>query len=307
MKFIRWLRNHSRWVLNNKGQFDPGTAILLSGLISGGAGLLGGFLGRGNDEDEDWFRTYMPQVEFLEPPAAQWRGAPTPEQYAEFPEAEKARQTWFGKLQEWGGMPGYGAIAPDWGDIWEQAQKRVKEYYWGGPGGQPGLASKVKASAARRGVSQSPALETELSRMGMQEAGQLKDITTEMATKQAEFGEAGRLNWLQSLAGLTGVRPQYYQPAGMWQQPYANVEQAYTRGGEVQPGTGELIGELGSAVGGAGMQYAQMKWLQDLLKGAGGGGLMGPGGGSAFMNMPNQWDINKDLMSMPMMGGYIAS
>ena len=246
---------------------DPITAMLISGGISGGLGLLGGFLGRGGGEEE--LQTFMPSVEFLQPPAAQWRGAPTPEQYAEFPEAEAARKTWFGKLQEWGGQPGYGAIAPDWGDIWEQAQKRVKQYYWGGPGGQPGVAGKVPASAARRGVSESPALEREMGLMGMQEAGDIKDIATTMATKEAEFGEAGRQTWLQSLMGMTGVRPGYYQPAGQFQQPYTVQEQVMGYPTE-QPGIGPMIGELGSAIGSAGMQYGmqmqQQTWLEEMLK-----------------------------------------
>ncbi len=241
---------------------EPATAMIISSLIGAGGGILGGFLG-GNEEEE--LRTFMPKVDFLEPPAAKFRAAPTPEQYAEFPEAEKARKMMFGRLEEWGGQPGYGAIAPDWGDIWEQAQKRVKQYYWGGPGGQPGLAGKVTASAARRGVSESPALQTELTKMGFQEAGDIKDISTEMATQQAQFGETGRQNWLQTLMSMTGVRPGYYQPAGQFQQPYAQVEQAMGYPAE-QPGIGPLVGELGGALGQAGMQYGQNAWLQDMLK-----------------------------------------
>lgn len=261
---------------------EPATAMLLSGAISGGLGLLGGFLG-GDDEE---LQTFMPRTEFRTPPAAQWRGAPTPEQYAEFPESERARQMWMGRLQEWGAQPGYGAIAPDWGDIWEQAQQRVKQYYWGGPGGQPGLAGKVRASAARRGVAQSPALETELGRMGMQEAGDIGDIATQQAIQRAQFGEAGRQTWMQQLMGMTGVRPQYYQPAGVWQQPHVVTEQAMGSGAP-QPGIGPLIGELGGALGGAGMQYAQQKWLQDLLKGAGGGGGIQGGVGGMTQNVPD--------------------
>ena len=277
-KILRWLIDHSRWVLNNKGVIDPETAMILSGLISGGLGLAGSFLG-GGDDDDDLLRTFMPQVQFLQQPAPdfyrapspEFFRAPSPEQYAEFPEAEKARQTWFGKLMQWGQEPDYGAISPAWQDIWQEAQNRVSQYYWGGPGGQPGLASKVKASAARRGVSQSPALERELSLMGMQEAGDIRGLAQQQAIQKAQFGEAGRQNWLQNLMQLTSLRPQYYQPAGTWQsaimqQPYAVTEQSYMAPQTTTPTTGEYLGELGSAAGQLGMQYSQFKWLEDMLK-----------------------------------------
>lgn len=245
--------------------------MVLAAIIQGGGSLLGGLLGdKGGDEQ---LRTFMPKVEFLEAPEAKFRAGPKPEQYPEFPEAKQAREAWMGSLQEWGEQPGYGAIGPDWGDIWERSKKRVSEYYWGGPGGQPGLAGKVRGSAARRGVSQSPALETELSRMGMQEAGQLRDISIEQAIQEAVFGEQGRQSWLQNLQAMTGVRPRYYQPGGMWQAPYANIEQSmgYPAAGGEGPGYGELVSDLG----GAGMKYAMQKqqqdWLKELLKNQGTG------------------------------------
>ena len=131
----------------------------------------------------------------------------------EFAETAGARGSWFDKLTQWGQQPGYGAIAPNWGDIWDTAQKRIKQYYWGGPGGQPGIADKVRASAARRGVSDSPALETELTGMGYQEAGDMGNLATQMATKEAEFGEQGRQNWLQSLMQMAGLKV-----PGQWSQ-----------------------------------------------------------------------------------------
>ena len=131
----------------------------------------------------------------------------------EFAETAGARGSWFDKLTQWGQQPGYGAIAPNWGDIWDTAQKRIKQYYWGGPGGQPGLSDKVKASAARRGVSDSPALETELTHMGYEEAGKQGELATGMAREEAAFGEQGRQNWLQSLMQMAGL-----QVPGQWAQ-----------------------------------------------------------------------------------------
>jgi hypothetical protein len=131
----------------------------------------------------------------------QWLTAP------EYSEAEGARGDWASKLKQWGQEPGYGAIAPDWGDIWNTAQKRIKQYYWGGAGGQTGLADKVKASAARRGVSDSPALESQLTNMGYEEGGKQSELASNMAFQEAQFGEQGRQNWMQWLMNLAGQKP----------------------------------------------------------------------------------------------------
>jgi hypothetical protein len=178
---------------------------------------------------------------------AGWETPPDPTFHAspEYDETKGARQNWWQKLQGWGQEPGYGAIAPDWGDIWDTASKRIKQYYWGGPGGQPGIADKVKSSAAQRNVADSPALETELTHMGYQEAGQLGDLSTTMATKEAEFGETGRQNWLQSLMRMAGL-----QMPGMWQgAKYMPAESSGAAGalgkfgGSILGGWGEGIGE----------------------------------------------------------------
>jgi len=244
------------------------TAMIISSLIGAGAGIGGGLLaakGRGGDQQE--MQTFMPKTEFLKMPAPEFYPGPKPEQYAEFPEAEAARQTWWGKLQEWGAEPGYGAIAPDWGDIWEESQRKVKQYYWGGPGGEPGIAGKVRASAARRGVSESPALEAEMGKMGRAEAADIRSMATQQALERAKFAEAGRQNWLQQMQAMTSLRPMYYQPAGMWQGPYAATEQSYFGGGGGGGGaqTGQLVGDLGAAGMNLAAQYQQQNWLQNML------------------------------------------
>jgi hypothetical protein len=137
---------------------------------------------------------------------------PVPQQLEEFPEAKGARELWWSKLQEWGKQPGYGAISPEWDEIWNLAKNKLTQYYWGGTM-DTGLAGKVKASAARRNVSQSPALENMLTAMGMQEAQDVSGLASTEAINKARFGETGRLNWLQSLMGITGQKPSYYTPA----------------------------------------------------------------------------------------------
>ena len=151
-----------------------------------GLGISGDF---GGDDEETITQTQEQKQEY---------------QYA--PETLGARKSWWERLQEWGKQPGYGAIAPDWEDIWGRAKRRVGQYYWGSDL-QPGLAGKVRASAARRGVSESPAMEEMMGRMGRGEAGQLQDIAVEQALQKALFGERGRQNWLSSLTRLAGLGP----------------------------------------------------------------------------------------------------
>ena len=49
-------------------------------------------------------------------------------QAPEFAEAQGARGNWWQTLQDWAGQPGYGAIAPNWEDIWERAKGKVNRY-----------------------------------------------------------------------------------------------------------------------------------------------------------------------------------
>ena len=159
-------------------------------------------------------------------------------QNPEYGEATEARGKWGEKLKEWEDQPGYGAIAPNWGEIWERAKKKTSHYFWGGPGGEPGLSSKVRASAARRGVSDSPALETELARMGGKESDLLQDIGVRQATKEAEFGELGRQNWMNQLMRLSQQKP-----SGMWKSPSFSMP---SRGGADTSGAdmGGMIGNM---------------------------------------------------------------
>lgn len=178
--------------------------------------------------------------------------------------AEEGLKTWWNKLQEFEGQPGYGAIPIDWADIWDRAQEKVRYTYWGDPGGAPGAAGKVKASAARRGVSDSPALQTELSRMGMREGADIRDLASRQALEESEYGEAGRQNWLSSLERLTSRRidpgaapmPMYLpnEKKGEWDwggMASGAVSGAAT-GTTIMPGWGTLIGGvLGAGAGGA--------------------------------------------------------
>jgi len=175
----------------------------------------------------------------------QWSMPPDPKFFAqpEYEEAVGARKKWWEELQE-------GYLPEDWGKIWELAKQKTSQYYWGGPEGGAGLAGKVKASAARRNVSESPALESGLGRMGMAEAGQLKDIDVSEIT--GRMGE--RQNWLGQISKLASMK----QP-GTWQGATGFA-----------PGAAETPwGDLAGAVGGYAAQYAgqkgQQDWYENLL------------------------------------------
>lgn len=124
-----------------------------------------------------------------------------------YPEADQARELWAEKLFEWGGAPDYGAMAPDWADIWSLAQQRIQDTYRGTPTSQ-GVYDRVKASAARRGVSESPAMENTLARAGAEEGQDIADLAKNQAIAEAEFSERGRQNWLNSIMGLAQIAPE---------------------------------------------------------------------------------------------------
>ncbi len=207
-----------------------GTWMVTAAVVGGGLGIAGGAINKPDAPEQPEI-----QVKKLD----------------EYPESGAARETMAGKLQEWGDQPGYGAISPDWGDIWERAKNKIGRYYWGGVG-ETGLAGKVKASAARRGVSESPAMETQLTRMGQQEGLELKDVASEQALQESLFGEQGRQNWFGQMQNLAGMKPSYATSAGVTQPQV--------------PGAGAAMGELGSSIAGIGQQYAQNKWMDDYLK-----------------------------------------
>ena len=139
--------------------------------------------------------------------ASQWVSS------GEHEESKAARGSWWEQLQKWGGQTGYGAIQPDWAGIWENAQKKVQQYFHGSAT-DPGVAGKMKASLARRNRSDDPAAQNMMMRMGATEGGIMSDMAVQQGQKEAELSEAGRLNYLQSLASLSGQNQQgeFYTP-----------------------------------------------------------------------------------------------
>ncbi|MFA6067522.1 MAG: hypothetical protein WC810_02975 [Janthinobacterium sp.] len=174
-----------------------------------------------------------------------------------FAETDKAREAWSNTLQDWGSKPGYGAIQPDWNNIWNTAQKKVQQYFWGSATG-PGIVDKLRASTARRGVSESPANEELLTRLGAEEAGQYRDLATDEASKKAALSESGRQTWLGSMTQLANLQKQ-----GIWDKPGMPPTQTYVP----SVPSGQNWGDVMSSVGGGVASYASNKQQQDWLSG----------------------------------------
>jgi len=209
----------------------------------------------------------------------------------DYAESNDARKMWADKLKLWSNEPGYGAIAPEWGDIWENARQKVQRYYMGGPEG-PGAVAGVRSNLARRGMSENPAAETQISRMGMHQGNTLADIAVKQAIEQAAFGEKGRQTWLASTQNLAGLKPSYMSGGTVTERSSAP-----------QSGGGwDILGQLGAneimgGDGGGGMD--DIGGLLSMF-GMGGGyedlGIGDPTGVSSGSSYDEDFDIEDGLM-----------
>jgi len=195
-------------------------------LAAAGVNLAGGFLGKSKKKEHD----------VIQP--------------REYEEAEGARKAWFQNLMKWGGDADYGAISPDWENIWAQASQQVTDYFQGTPGGKPGVVDKMQAEMARRGTSDTPAaMKKTLLQTSAEEGRQLKDLASQQSISRAQFGESARLNWLNSLQQLSSLQaPQAtYLPQQYEQNPMAGA-----------------LGELGGSIAGYFGQKDFQNWMTNL-------------------------------------------
>lgn len=178
----------------------------------------------------------------------------------EYPQSEAARGDWYQSLQEWGADPMYGAITPNFQDIYSKAAKRVNQYYWGGASGQPGLVDKIRSRGAARGVQDSPAVDVLTQRAGAEEAQQLGELSTSVDTLKASAGEAARNNWMTSLMNLARMKSGAYTSTGtqVASQPGTDVWDVL---GTVGSGIGQGVGNYFGSGGSGGF----MKQFQDLM------------------------------------------
>lgn len=192
----------------------------------------------------------------------------------EYEEAKGARGRWWDTLNTWGSQPGYGAIQPNWSDLWENARGKVRRYFGGGPEG-PGAVDRLRSDAARRGMGDNPATSRGIARLGMKEGQMLQDIAVEQAMKEAMLGEQGRTTWLSSLMSLAGLKPQLWDPgsttigtagggegwdilgsaAGMGTAMAMGGAPAMASGGGIYPGMSVTSSNIGAADPSRNMPY----------------------------------------------------
>lgn len=199
-------------------------------------------------------------------------------QAPQFPEANEARSKWWDYLQEIENDPNYGAVTPDWADIWQQAQQKVNQYYTG-TAVAPGAIDTVKASAARRGVSDSPALQNNLTRMKVEQGSQLNEQATAQGVAKAQLAEKGRQTWLTSLQGLSSQRPE--------SQMYTPQDQGDI--GDLIYGLTPDIAALGSHALENIMKPKITSPYQSVGSYGGGGAGMRTGGWHTNMELPAMW------------------
>jgi len=150
-------------------------------------------------------------------------------QLPEYGESDTARGQMGDKLTQWGEDPYYGAIQQDWGSIWENAQNKVRQYFWGGAADE-GIAGKVKSSVARRGMQDSPAMEEELLKLGALESDQLKDLSVSQGIQRTNLANQGKQDWMAGISNLAGMKPAFLTPQGVSQGSSGNTAGAIAEG-----------------------------------------------------------------------------
>lgn len=176
-------------------------------------------------------------------------------QNPEYPHSQDARDAWWNKLNTWKDDPNYGAVTPDWSNIWDTVQRQVGQYYNGGPL-TPGLQDKVSSSLARRNMSDNPAADYLHAQVGAQQGNTLADAATQQAIQKTNLAEQGRQSWLSNINSFQGQKPQ-----GEW-----NNVVSYP--GANQMAWGNAMSGIGSSVATLGMAGGQAGGFQNLLNGS---------------------------------------
>ena len=183
---------------------------------------------------------------------ARYNAQPDYIQLPGYAESDAARGNWWQTLQDWGKSGSYGANTANYDEIYNQAAKKINQYYWGGPS-SPGMIDKVKAGAARRGVAESPAIDVLTQRTGVEEANQLGALSSEVNTQKAAAIETARNNWLSSLTNLSGLKPSYVSgKTGQFSAP-------------TMSGLGPMITTAGSGIASYMQNKQDQAWYENLL------------------------------------------
>lgn len=171
---------------------------------------------------------------------------------------QDSTQEWLKQLQSDQSDPNWGAISPDWNDIWQQTQQQVNNYY-NGTATSPGVNDQIKASFAQRGMSGDPAASYLMSASGANQASDLTNLAAQQNISKQTFANAGKTQWLNSIQNF--------------QNQTANGPSGGNWGGQVISPTSsqqiaQMIGTAGSGLASAGIQnqgnQAQLAYLQSL-------------------------------------------
>lgn len=176
-------------------------------------------------------------------------------QNPEYPNSQNSRDLWWNKLKSWGSDPNYGAISPDWNDIWDQTQKQVRGYY-DGTALQPGVQQRIDSSLARRGMSDQPASDFLHAQVGAAEASDLSGLSAQQNIAKQNFAENGRTTWLNSLQNF-----QAQKPTGQWNTTVTPNGQQ--QAGQALSAVGGAVGTAGAQIGGLNNQTAYLNYLQN--------------------------------------------
>jgi len=186
-------------------------SIIYGSAIAGGSSILGGLLGKKKK-----------------------KSGPSYEIVPDYAETKEAREMWWNKLKSWAEDPNYGAISPDWADIWQQAQDKVREYYQGTILAPTGAYSKLKSQAAKNGMIDQPGYLRSVARLQAQEAKDYQNLAATEAINKANFAEQGRLNWLTGLQNIANLKQNVVGGSPNTQSDY---------------GVGNAIADIGGAIG----------------------------------------------------------
>lgn len=94
--------------------------------------------------------------------------------------------------------PNYGAISPDWNDIWNQTQQQVQDYF-GGTATSPGVNDAIKSSFAQRGMGGDPAESFTLAGSNADEAQDLGNLSAQQNIAEQTFGQQAQQNWYTNM------------------------------------------------------------------------------------------------------------
>lgn len=217
----------------------------VSALVLGGAGLIGSLGGAAISASSNGGKPNQSYEYFKGP---------------DFQQGQTATNDWLNQLTQDQADPtgNFGAISPDWSDIWQQTQKQVQQYF-NGTATNPGVNDQIKSSFAQRGMSADPAASFLSSMSGANEASMLNNLSAQQNIAKQQFANEGKTQWLNSIQNFQN------QVAN---GPTGGASSIQTTPTPAQQ-FGNAFGAAGSAIGTAGAQAygqgQQLSYLDSIL------------------------------------------